>query len=304
MTTASRILEYMKGNGNEELTVTLNFRQLTDAPSPVPYENAERIAERWLLKVQDLFDGKESGILFLKDWDVRPDRGYRREGRYEFTRESFWKRTPGPVINETWLPLGSRAQYRYHPEHDHPILFSLGDLRFRIRDIGRLVEGPHGSCVRKSLEARSGVRERILGTHLSWGHTSYFVTAPLNQGVAFEAWYDFGGGWVAFERPPIAVPYFSDYWFDGPGKDIYGVYVSDYGGKRRERISPSVYPLPDGDLTFYYGRFLHSLPCDEEETNDRSKGTPWSVTQAMRWDIIQHEPEAVPANGSAGIFSP
>ena len=125
----------------------------------------------------------------------------------------------------------------------------------------------------------------------------------MNQGVGFEAWYEVEGGF-AFERPPIAVPYFSDYWFDGLGKDIYEVYVSDSGGERWELIQANTYPLPEGDWTFYYGRFLHSLPCDEEETYNGSKGTPWSVTDAMGWDIIEHIPEVVPANGSVGVFTP
>ena len=212
MSYAFRIVEYLKGEGGDELVITLRFRELSDVRSYYTEQEAQRLADRWLTKSEPLFDGKESGILFLKDWNQRPNSfSTISRSHYEFTRLTYWEWDANPIVGATWLPEVGESTYEYQPLNDEVTMFSLADVKSRIWDIRQLLEGEYGLCVKGSLEARSLVRSKILDAHWVPGPIGgYFQVEPFLQGRVPHSWRPslrpFRVSALEFERPPYSVP--------------------------------------------------------------------------------------------------
>ena len=196
---AFRIVEYLKGEGGDGLVITLRYRQLSDVISVYTEEEAQRLANNWLTRNEPVFYGKESGILFLKDWNRRTEHDGRiSRGRYQFTRLTYWEWDATPIVGATWLPEIGEATYEYQPLNDESNVFSLEEISSRIWDIEQLLKGEYGLCVSRSLVARSLVRSKILDAHwVPYPLGGYFQAEPFLQGRVPSSWRPFSSSVLA-----------------------------------------------------------------------------------------------------------
>ena len=282
-----RIHDYLKGDGSNEIVVVLPFRQLTDDIDHYAQEESNRIAAGWLRDSKALFDGKEDGILLLKDWDRRPSSPYSfgrvSNSNYEFTSLTYWEWSAMPVIGAAWLPEFDESIFQYQPLNGETTTISHSDLSSRIRDIRQLMHGEYSACIRTSLLFRSRVRSRLLGTYfVDNGFGGYYQPEPFLQGSVSqydrEAW---AYRWLLeLYRPPIPSPRFSDYWLDGKDQDQFRIGVVAYSPmEMRERIYAAEAPLP-GEYSVFYSQFHRSLPCDAVGLD-----TSWAYTNTMEWIV-------------------
>ena len=255
-----RIVEYMKGNGPRELTVSLDsgpkYIAFPDWLDHRTEEEARELAENWLNRSRGIFADRGEGVLLL----------HGSVNDYSFVAyEDGQGYGDRPVIGETWLNQADDLTYRHKFSGEDGGVISLAELEARIEYMEPLMAGEYSTCVYWTLNQRDDVRSQIEGTYreLTLGgyrepepFPRYSVTIDADKSEVF-----------LFRRPPYKAPRFSDYWLDGEDKDLFAIYTRSYENEDSELLSTidAVYAyldLPEGEYSVHYSQYHRSLPCD------------------------------------------
>ena len=279
------IIEYLKGEGHDELTVGMNsgpkFIAYPDWIGRRTEEEAQALAASWMESSRSIFANRGEGILFLLQ--------SHNEGQHLY----FTSVTDGegggdyPIVGETWLDFGEDSMYRHRLTDREIARISLAEVISRIEDIGFFTEGEYGQCVVSSLYERSKLRERILGTYLALILGGYYEPEPPPRYMVKIDADETGGAYAPvfqFRRPPYRAPKFSDYWLDGTDRELFTIdNFMDPGitGISFESVIP-VSPLPEGEFSIYYGQYHQSLPCDTAHW----RGDGWRSADTAQWVVI------------------
>ena len=276
------IIEYLKGEGHDELTVVMKsgpkYIAFPDWIDQRTEEEAQELAAHWMNKSRGIFAYREEGMLFL----LQP----RNEGQHlYFTSVTNSEGDGGyPIVGETWLDFGEDSMYRHKLTDGEVMGISLAEVISRIQDIDFLTEGEYGQCVISTLYERSELRERILGTFLALNLAGYYEPEPPPRYMVKIYVDDELGGAHApvfeFRRPPYRSPKFSDYWLDGTDRELFTIDNFMDPEISFESVIPAG-PLPEGEFSIYYGQYHRSLPCDTAHW----KGDGWWKRDTAQWVV-------------------
>ena len=271
------VIEYLKGDGQEELAVTIGsgpfYQGFPDVIGHRTEEEARELGERWKKQSLNRWANIEHGILFVEQ---------SLTGRHSFA-STEWSLPPHPAIGETWLWEnidGTYGAYGVEP-------VSIETLAARIEDMRQLRDGQYMHCVDRTLHKMIEVRDRIEGTYRELTLGGWIEPEPLRRRIvelsakdlAHPRYYDTTLVSRSDRFPPIT-SVFGHYWLDGKDKDLFAIdiYELDDTGDITERLlfvgGPNV-----GEYTVHFSQYHKTIPCDS--------GPPWNPANWWHWDAVE-----------------
>ena len=260
---------YLKGDGPGEVTVLLEsgpvYTSYPDAFRLRTEEEARDLAATWPAHNRAQFVDRGDGILLLTR------RG--PDGDLHFGRVDDGEGQGGePVIGEAWLDESDDSTYLHLLSGSGGGLISLGELSARIEEIDAYMDGQYASCVFGSLIWRSRVRDQIEGTYRELTVGGFAEPEPFPRLVAtLDAGESDDADVLNIVRPPFQGPRFSDYWLDGPDKDLFETDPLATFESSHEWVYPAQ-ALPEGEYRIHYAQYHSALPC--------GYGAAWIVRDA------------------------
>ena len=260
---------YLKGDGPGEVTVLLEsgpvYTSYPDAFRLRTEEEARDLADTWPARNRAQFVDRGNGILLLTR------RG--PDGDLHFGRVDDGEGQGGePVIGEAWLDESDDSTYLHLLSGSGGGRISLGELSARIEEIDAYMDGQYASCVFGSLIWRSRVRDQIEGTYRELTVRGFAEPDPFPRLVAtLDAGESEDADVLNIVRPPFQGPRFSDYWLDGPDKDLFETDPLATIESSHEWVYPAQ-ALSEGEYHIHYAQYHSALPC--------GYGAAWIVRDA------------------------
>ena len=266
-----RVLEYLKGDGEDEIAVSVRAERVyllfPDVIGSRTREEAESYTESWLAGARSSVEGREDAVLLLHGRDklafsrtLEPIGPYGQED---------------PLFGEAWLAEVEEGVYRHWMKDGSArATISLADLKARIAELDY---GEYSECVGYALWHTERVRRQNQSGYQELDPLAgYFPPDPLVKVIVTLKYQPEAGHPVfQFWRPPYGTPRFSHYWLDGQDKDLFVLDVFADDQVTYEKVS-TVQSLPPGEYSIHFNQYHRSLPCDQYFPD-------WRITDTAEW---------------------
>ncbi len=257
------VLQYLKGEGDDELSVQLSsgpkYHAFPDVIDRRSEEEAEDLAEKWL-SGQRSARGRDRNVILLLTG------GKEKTYTFLYTKRNA-DRDVSPYLGKSWIAIDDDSlplTLRFPGSVLSPV--TILDLKTRIREMDELTATEFGNCIRLALGYRSLVRDQHLGIYRELTVAGWREPDPFPQYNSMENQQHSSVFAYRLERPPLVSNRFSDYWLDGKDKHLFEIRVrADPNNSERPayylEVVSSKGPLPAGEYSIIFAQYHHQLPC-------------------------------------------